>query len=55
MDVFKPFPIRRIERLPGWAGVMFDDLLAGVYAAAASWVVGYALLVYPIVLFLPAT
>jgi phosphatidylglycerophosphatase A len=32
-DVFKPFPIRRIDRhLPGGWGVMLDDILAGVYA-----------------------
>ena len=32
-DIFKPFPIRRIDK--GWAnawGVMGDDILAGVYA-----------------------
>jgi phosphatidylglycerophosphatase A len=32
-DITKPFPIRRLERLPrGW-GIMADDLLAGLYAA----------------------
>jgi phosphatidylglycerophosphatase A len=32
-DVFKPFPIRSIDRhLPGGWGVMLDDILAGVYA-----------------------
>lgn len=32
-DIFKPFPIRMLEqRLPGGWGVMFDDILAGVYA-----------------------
>jgi phosphatidylglycerophosphatase A len=31
-DVWKPFPIRKTEKLPrGW-GVMADDLLAGIYA-----------------------
>ncbi len=33
-DVFKPFPIRRLESLPDGWGIMADDLLAGVYAAA---------------------
>ncbi|HXE74099.1 MAG TPA: phosphatidylglycerophosphatase A [Candidatus Xenobia bacterium] len=33
-DVLKPFPIRRSECLPGAAGVVMDDLLAGIYAAA---------------------
>jgi phosphatidylglycerophosphatase A len=32
MDIFKPFPIRRLERLEGGVGIMADDLLAGVYA-----------------------
>ncbi len=31
-DIWKPHPIRRLEKLPkGW-GIMTDDLLAGVYA-----------------------
>lgn len=30
LDIFKPGPIRRLERLPGGAGIMADDLLAGV-------------------------
>ncbi|MGB6745925.1 MAG: phosphatidylglycerophosphatase A [Terracidiphilus sp.] len=31
-DITKPFPIRRIERLPeGW-GIVFDDVAAGLYA-----------------------
>ena len=31
-DIVKPLFIRRIEKLPAGWGVMFDDLLAGVYA-----------------------
>ncbi|MHC4429429.1 MAG: phosphatidylglycerophosphatase A family protein [Planctomycetota bacterium] len=31
-DIWKPFPIRRVERLPGASGIMADDLLAGVLA-----------------------
>ena len=31
-DIFKPFPARQAERLPGGWGVMADDLVAGVYA-----------------------
>jgi phosphatidylglycerophosphatase A len=32
-DILKPFPIRRLEKLPrGW-GIMADDWLAGIYAA----------------------
>jgi phosphatidylglycerophosphatase A len=33
-DITKPFPIRRLEALPGGAGVMADDVGAGVYALA---------------------
>ena len=32
MDVWKPFPIRQLQELPGGWGVVMDDLLAGVYA-----------------------
>lgn len=31
-DIAKPFPAGRLERLPGGAGIMLDDLAAGVYA-----------------------
>ena len=29
-DILKPFPIRRIERLPGGWGIVADDLAAGL-------------------------
>ena len=31
-DIAKPFPIRRLEKLPGGIGVMADDVGAGIYA-----------------------
>lgn len=31
-DILKPLFIRKLEDLPGGWGVMFDDILAGVYA-----------------------
>ena len=31
-DIFKPFPIRRLEKIKGGIGIVLDDLLAGVYA-----------------------
>ena len=31
-DIVKPFPLRRIERLPGGTGIMLDDVGAGLYA-----------------------
>lgn len=33
-DIFKPFPIRRLERLPEGIGIVVDDLGAGFYALA---------------------
>jgi phosphatidylglycerophosphatase A len=32
-DIWKPFPCRRLEKLPGGWGIMADDWMAGVYAA----------------------
>jgi phosphatidylglycerophosphatase A len=32
-DISKPFPCRRLEKLPGGWGIMADDWMAGVYAA----------------------
>lgn len=35
-DILKPFPIRTVERkLPGGAGVVLDDVLAGVFSNIA--------------------
>lgn len=31
-DIFKPWPIRALEKLPHGYGIMADDLMAGVYA-----------------------
>ena len=36
-DIFKPYPIRRLEQLHGGLGVMADDALAGVYAGLVLW------------------
>lgn len=37
-DIAKPFPVRRSERwLPAGWGVMIDDVVAGIYAAAALY------------------
>lgn len=34
-DILKPFPVDRIQHLPGGYGIMADDLLAGLYANIA--------------------
>jgi phosphatidylglycerophosphatase A len=33
LDVTKPWPIRRFERLPGGWGIVLDDVVAGVFGA----------------------
>jgi phosphatidylglycerophosphatase A len=44
-DIWKPYPIRRLEALESGLGIMADDVLAGVYAAAVlSLVVSTSLL-----------
>jgi phosphatidylglycerophosphatase A len=44
-DIFKPYPLRRAERLKRGFGVMADDLLAGVYTnillRIGIWVTNY--------------
>lgn len=30
-DITKPFPLHRLERLPGGSGIMMDDVGAGIY------------------------
>ena len=32
-DILKPFPVNKIEEIPGAVGVLFDDVVAGVMAA----------------------
>ncbi len=32
LDILKPFPVDRMERLPGWWGVVMDDVVAGLLA-----------------------
>ena len=34
LDIVKPPPVRQLERLPGGAGVVLDDVAAGVIGAA---------------------
>jgi phosphatidylglycerophosphatase A len=39
-DILKPPPIRRLERIPGGAGIVLDDILAGVYGAIVLAIAG---------------
>jgi phosphatidylglycerophosphatase A len=40
-DIWKPVPVRQLEKLPGGTGIMADDLMAGVYAAVVLYLAGY--------------
>ena len=40
-DMTKPFPIRRLENLPGGLGIAADDAAAGVYAAFVLFMMGW--------------
>lgn len=33
LDIFKPPPVRNVERLPGGLGIMADDIVAGALSA----------------------
>ena len=37
-DIWKPFPARQAESLPGGWGIMTDDWVAGIYAAIGLWI-----------------
>lgn len=39
LDIFKPFPVNRLENLPGAWGVMADDVAAGLLAGLCSIIV----------------
>jgi phosphatidylglycerophosphatase A len=40
-DILKPYPIRRLEHLPGGFGIVADDVLAGGYASVALFISGW--------------
>jgi len=47
LDVWKPWPIRQLETLPGGQGVVADDLVAGLYGLplvvmATPWILAWA-------------
>lgn len=39
-DIWKPFPVRQLESLPGGVGIVADDLMAGLYAALVLLLAG---------------
>jgi phosphatidylglycerophosphatase A len=40
-DIWKPFPIRRLQDLPAGVGIVADDLLAGFYANICCQIIRY--------------
>ena len=40
-DMWKPFPVRRLESLPGGLGIVADDVMAGVYGALVLFAAGW--------------
>ena len=40
-DIWKPAPVRQLERLPGGTGIVADDAMAGVYAALVLFAAGW--------------
>ena len=39
-DIWKPVPVRQLESLPGGAGIMADDAMAGLYGACVLFAAG---------------
>jgi phosphatidylglycerophosphatase A len=39
-DIWKPPPVRQLEKLPGGTGIIADDLMAGVYGALVLHIAG---------------
>jgi phosphatidylglycerophosphatase A len=48
-DIWKPYPIRRLEALESGLGIMADDVLAGIYALIVNslLIAGYLLVASP--------
>jgi len=42
IDIWKPFPIRKLEPLGNGVGIMADDLMAGVYANLILQLINWA-------------
>ena len=40
-DIWKPPPVRQLERMPGGAGIVLDDAMAGIYAALVLFAAGW--------------
>ena len=40
-DIWKPWPVRELEKLPGGFGIVLDDVMAGIYAALVLYFAGW--------------
>jgi phosphatidylglycerophosphatase A len=40
-DIWKPPPVRQLERIPGGTGIVLDDAMAGIYAALVLFTAGW--------------
>ena len=40
-DIWKPWPVRNLEKLPGGYGIVADDLAAGLYGALILYLGGF--------------
>ena len=40
-DILKPPPVRQLEAVPGGAGIVLDDAMAGIYAALVLFAAGW--------------
>ena len=43
-DIWKPWPVRKLEQLPGGTGIMMDDVAAGVLALVAAYLISAGLM-----------
>src|SRR5665213_4526186 len=40
-DIWKPPPVRLLEQVPGGAGIVLDEMMAGVYGALVLFLMGW--------------
>ena len=45
-DIIKPFPARRLQKLPGGKGIVVDDVISSLYALAVNHAVWWLVVAY---------
>lgn len=38
-DIYKPYPIEKLQKLPSGLGIMADDILAGIYSRIVLYII----------------